>query len=61
MCKQRLIKSMVKTRNVQQLEDFPRVKKARIQFTIEKLDPNAEKDDLKNLVFHHFEEREFGR
>lgn len=72
MCKQRLIKSMVKTRYrrncraeedvvvnfvtrdvcltppvsfyriVQPLEDLPRVKKARIQFTIEKPDPDAE-------------------
>ncbi|KUF75975.1 Transcription initiation factor IIF subunit beta [Phytophthora nicotianae] len=78
MCKQRLIKSMVKTRIVQPLEDLPRVKKARIQFTIEKPDAEAEEDDadsklmdksdkkikmskdeLKNLVFHHFEEREY--
>uniref|UniRef100_K3X0Z8 Uncharacterized protein n=1 Tax=Globisporangium ultimum (strain ATCC 200006 / CBS 805.95 / DAOM BR144) TaxID=431595 RepID=K3X0Z8_GLOUD len=78
MCKQRLIKSMVKTRIVQPLEDLPRVKKARIQFTIEKPDAEAEedagdaklndkidkkvkmsKDELKNLVFHHFEEREY--
>ncbi|RMX67942.1 hypothetical protein DD238_000570 [Peronospora effusa] len=78
MCKQRLIKSMVKTRIVQPLEDLPRVKKARIQFTIDKPDPDAEdedddsklqdrldkkikmsKDELKNLVFHHFEEREY--
>ncbi|DAZ97085.1 TPA: hypothetical protein N0F65_001269 [Lagenidium giganteum] len=78
LCKQRLIKSMVKTRIVQPLEDLPRVKKARIQFTIEKAEAEAEeetsdakfndrvdkkvkmsKDELKNLVFHHFEEREF--
>uniref|UniRef100_M4BT53 Uncharacterized protein n=1 Tax=Hyaloperonospora arabidopsidis (strain Emoy2) TaxID=559515 RepID=M4BT53_HYAAE len=59
MCKQRLIKSMVKTRIVQPLEDLPRVKKARIQFTIEKPDPDADEDELKNLVFHHFEEREY--
>ncbi|GAB9468476.1 hypothetical protein Gpo141_00005792 [Globisporangium polare] len=78
MCKQRLIKSMVKTRIVQPLEDLPRVKKARIQFTIEKADADGEdetgdsklsdkidkkvkmsKDELKNLVFHHFEERDY--
>ncbi|KAL4115308.1 hypothetical protein PRIC2_013472 [Phytophthora ramorum] len=105
MCKQRLIKSMVKTRIVQPLEDLPRVKKARIQFTIEKPDAEGEevglrllwvymhsfvshslglrlpfvfsgrcrleasgqvgqkikmsKDELKNLVFHHFEERDY--
>ncbi|KAI9919661.1 hypothetical protein PsorP6_017760 [Peronosclerospora sorghi] len=65
---------------VQPLEDLLRVKKARIQFTIEKPDPDAEEEDdesklqdqlhkkikpsmilcdLKSLVFHHFEEREF--
>ncbi|GLE01970.1 hypothetical protein PINS_up010808 [Pythium insidiosum] len=78
LCKQRLIKSMVKPRVTQQLEDLPRHKKARTQFTIEKPDVEAEdeapdakllekidkkvkmsKDELKNLVFHHFEEREF--
>ncbi|RLN47959.1 hypothetical protein BBJ28_00001685 [Nothophytophthora sp. Chile5] len=37
MCKQRLIKSMP-------LEDLPRVKKAKIQFTIEKPDAEAEED-----------------
>ncbi|CEG37117.1 transcription initiation factor iif subunit beta-like [Plasmopara halstedii] len=78
MCKKRLIKSMVKTRIVQPLEDLPRVKKARIQFTIEKAEAEGEEDDtdsrlweksdkkikmskdeLKNLVFHHFEERDY--
>ncbi|RLN86775.1 hypothetical protein BBJ28_00003155 [Nothophytophthora sp. Chile5] len=44
MCKQRLIKSMVKTRIVQPLEDLPRVKKAKIQFTIEKPDAEAEEE-----------------
>nr|CCA13952.1 conserved hypothetical protein [Albugo laibachii Nc14] len=77
MCKQRLLRSMVKTRIVQPLEDLPRVKKARIQFTIDKPDPDTEeaieskiserldkkvkmsKDELKDLVFHHFDERDF--
>ncbi|TYZ60797.1 hypothetical protein PybrP1_004632 [[Pythium] brassicae (nom. inval.)] len=42
--KQRLIKSMVKTRIVQPLEDLPRVKKARIQFTIEKAEADGDED-----------------
>ncbi|KAJ0389010.1 hypothetical protein P43SY_010925 [Pythium insidiosum] len=42
LCKQRLIKSMVKPRVTQQLEDLPRHKKARTQFTIERPDVEAE-------------------
>ncbi len=49
LCRQRLIKSMVKTRVTQALEDLPRVKKARIQFTIEK--PEAEAEEVNYLVF----------
>ncbi|TMW56969.1 hypothetical protein Poli38472_002894 [Pythium oligandrum] len=77
LLKQRLIKSMVKPRITQQLEDLPRVKTAKVQFTIEKADAEADeeeeskladkidkkvkmsKDELKNLVFHYFEEREY--